>query len=175
MPKSQNEITTKVELQIFEAFQGIHSNEWLMNIVERTIMLAGITDEGSLSLVIADDMTVKELNYIYRGLNESTDVLAFSFTHQGEYYGDRSPETLWSEEIEFALPPRGDVGLGEVIISYPAMKRQAHNAGRSVKEELAHLVIHGTLHLLGYDHIKQEDAHVMKKKEAEVLLKIKCI
>ena len=175
MPNYQNQVNTEVELQIFAEFQGIHSTEWLISLVKRTIILAGVTDQTSLSLVIADDMTVKELNYMHRGLDESTDVLAFSFTHQGEYYGEDLPETLRSQDIEFALPPRKEVGLGEVIISYPVMERQAHDAGRSVKEELAHLIIHGVLHLLGYDHIQQEEAQVMKQKESEVLLQTRCI
>ena len=115
MPNYQNQINIEVELQIFAEFQGLHSTEWLIDLVKRTIILAGITEGNSLSLVIADDMTVKELNYRHRGLDESTDVLAFSFTHEGEYYGEDSPDTLRCEDIEFALPPRSEVGLGEVL------------------------------------------------------------
>ena len=66
------------------------------------------------------------------------------------------------------MPPGEAEGLGEVIISYPQAERQAQAAGHSVVRELAHLLAHGILHLLGYDHLKVEDEAVMQAKEADV-------
>ena len=74
-----------------------------------------------------------------------------------------------NEERFFALPPGQTGGLGEVIISYPQAQRQAIKVGHSVKQELALLVAHGVLHLLGYDHGEPQEEVVMKEKEKAVL------
>jgi probable rRNA maturation factor len=69
----------------------------------------------------------------------------------------------------FALPPDGVTRLGEVIISYPQAIEQAREQGHSTERELALLIIHGILHLLGYDHEEPEGESEMRKKERELL------
>ena len=96
-----------------------------------------IDDGASISVTITDDATVRELNASLRGMDETTDVLSFSYRHQGAYYGDGTPPTDWDPHEEFPLPPGEELGLGEIIISYPQAWRQAEEAKVSVKEEIA--------------------------------------
>ena len=78
---------------------------------------------GQVSLLVTDDATVRELNRRYRGLDEVTDVLSFSATHQGHWEGDAEPPDAGLDSAEdwpdFILPPEELPPLGEVIISYP--------------------------------------------------------
>jgi probable rRNA maturation factor len=115
-----------------------------------------------IGLVIASDETVHNLNRSYRGVDASTDVLAFALTKSG------------SGEVEhFAMPPDKILHLGEVIVSYHQAERQAERQAEeqhhSIERELALLVVHGVLHLLGYDHGKPEAEHNMRAMEAEIL------
>jgi len=107
---------------------------------------------GEVSVLITDDEMVRRLNREYGGEDTPTDVLAFSLT-EGE---------------EFASPD--DVlRLGEVIISYPTARRQADDAQRPVRDEIEHLLVHGVLHLLGYDHAEPAEEERMRGREHELL------
>jgi len=107
---------------------------------------------GELSILITDDTTVRRLNREYAGDDEPTDVLAFSL-REGE---------------EFASPD-GVLRLGDVIISYPTALMQAVEEGRPVEAEIDHLLVHGVLHLLGYDHAEAEKEERMRRRERELL------
>ena len=117
---------------------------------------------------MADDETVKQLNSEYRGLDQTTDVLAFSFEHEGEYMGGDSPPSP-PDTLDFILPPREEEWLGEVIISYPQAARQAGQSGSDVGHELTALLVHGVLHLLGYDHVDPAEEAEMKALESLIL------
>lgn len=166
---SQGRTKSSVNVQVFEQFESFASERWLKDVAERTLTSVGESSSESLSIVIADDETVRELNKHHRGLDENTDVLSFSFSHQGKYHGDDVPKTEWSEGLIFAMPPGESVGLGEVIISYSQMERQAKESGHPVAQVLACLVIHGILHLLGHDHVEPGEESLMKAQESRVL------
>lgn len=105
------------------------------------------TQEVSITLVT--DKTIRELNQQYRGIDSATDVLAFAM-QEGDF-----------KEITPDL-------LGDVIISVETAQRQAEEAGHSLQQELGILLIHGLLHLAGYDHMTDEDAELMQEKEKEL-------
>lgn len=126
--------------------------------VEVTLTCAGISYPAELSLVIADDDTVHGLNRTYRGVDRTTDVIAFAL----------SQETCREAEA-FVMPPDAVIHLGEVIISYPQAKRQAEEQHHSIQCELELLVAHGVLHLVGYDHELPKDRKKMRALEAEAL------
>ena len=128
----------------------------------------GTTDAG-VSIVIAGDDDVRELNARYRGLDETTDVLSFAYNHRGQYYGKRKEPSHLPSTNEFILPPGEDTSLGEVIISFPQARRQASQAGHPIETELAVLVTHGILHLLGYDHESPLDQLEMERVQTKVL------
>ena len=116
------------------------------------VLAAESVPAAELGVLITDDEAVRRLNAEYAGEDETTDVLAFSL-REGEVF----------------VSPDGVMRLGEVIISYPTASRQAAEAGQLVDEEMAHLLVHGILHLLGYDHVEPEEERVMRGREAELL------
>lgn len=158
----------KIEVQIFPAFRGKASVPRLRLVAKRALAIGCGPRDASLSLAIADDETVRRLNRDYRGLDETTDVLAFAFQDQGHDQGDGST-ALASGEDPFITALQGEGFLGEVIISYPQCARQALHEGREVDEELALLATHGVLHILGYDHITPDEEYVMRERETSVL------
>ncbi len=168
---SQNTVY-QVSIQVFEEFEDLLDTALLQRIAELTLEAEPRCIGELLSVVVADDETVRALNRSHRGLDENTDVLSFSFEHEGEYYGDGAPPSQWSEDVDFVMPPEAMAGLGEVIISYPQVARQATEAGHSVERELAHMLAHGVLHLLGYDHEQPDEEAAMKAKENQVLAQL---
>ncbi len=108
---------------------------------------------AELGVLVTDDETVRRLNREYAGEDAPTDVLSFSL-REGE---------------EFASPPGEPAPLGEVIISWPTADRQAAERGAPIQDELAHVLVHGVLHLLGYDHAQPEEERRMRSREEQLL------
>jgi len=134
---------------------------WLQGVAEKVLVVQGITSDAELGLVITGQERVQELNRQYREEDKPTDVLSFYMTPASEETG--------ASALEFVTPPDGIRHLGEVIISYPQAALQAKEHKHSLKKEMAILVIHGVLHLLGYDHAEPEQEGQMKAREAEIL------
>lgn len=132
---------------------------WLERIAKKVLEVEGISSSVEMGLLITDNKTVHRLNRIYRSVNKPTDVLAFQMT----------PGTNQENEGLFVSPPDGIRHLGEVVISYIQAVKQASQQGHDVMHELALLIVHGTLHLLGYDHELSEEEQKMKDKENEIL------
>jgi probable rRNA maturation factor len=105
---------------------------------------------------------VRELNRRYRGIDEPTDVISFALTEE-KTEGDSFP---------FVTPPDGFLHLGEVIISYPQAVRQAEEQHHGIEEEIALLVVHGTLHLLGYEHDEPVREQEMRAVEKRILFEV---
>lgn len=109
---------------------------------------------AELSLLFTGDRAMRTLNRAYRGIDKTTDVLSFSLR-------------------EGSLPGIHAGLLGDIVISVPAAFRQAGEAGHSLDEELDRLLIHGLLHLLGYDHERSDkEARRMRRKERQLLKKL---
>ena len=165
-----------VDVQVFPEFRRELPVRWLRQ-VAKTALSHGLdatatgTNNGairsSMSLVIADDETVQGLNRDYRGLDETTDVLAFSSQHSGHYEGDGAPPDVESHDP--FITPEDDGFVGEVVVSHPQCVRQAEAQGRSPRDELALLIVHGVLHLLGYDHLESGDEREMQSLEKTCL------
>jgi probable rRNA maturation factor len=132
---------------------------WIQGIAEQALSAQGAEPSVEMGLVIASRERVQELNKTYLGKDEPTDVLAFAML----------PEPSAEQESSFATPPDGIKHLGEVIICYPQAVKQAGEHLHSIKKEMAILIIHGVLHLLGYDHGEPEPARQMAAREAAIL------
>ncbi len=157
-----------VDIGVQPPFQGDVSSAWLRETAARTLDVALPDESCQLGIVIADDDTLRDLNTRYRGLDEVTDVLSFSTTHQGHWEGEGDgPQP--PKDDPFVMPPGEPHHLGEVIISYPQAARQAEARAEEVEGELALLVVHGILHLLGFDHMEAGEEAEMRAKEREVL------
>jgi len=107
---------------------------------------------ATLSLVLADDALLRALNRDYRELDKATDVLSF---------GLAEPDAL--------ADPAARVFLGEIYISVETARRQARAARRPYAREVAHLALHGILHLLGHDHAKAGERRRMRAEERRLL------
>ena len=109
-----------------------------------------------------------EMNEEFRGIAAPTDVLSFPFV---DYEKPGEFEWLEEEDVdgEYFDPDSGELVLGDIVISVDKVLEQAEKYGHSPKRELAFLVAHSMLHLMGYDHIKEEERLVMEKKQEEIL------
>jgi probable rRNA maturation factor len=152
---AESEINISVEQKLKLSLE----ESWLQRIVLETLEAEGIASPVEMGLVITDSKTIQKLNRTYRGKDQPTDVLAFHM----------SPDTSEESELRFVGPPDGVHHLGEIVISYPQAIRQAQEQGHSVAQELALLIVHGVLHLLGYDHELPEEEQQMKARENEIL------
>lgn len=175
MPDSPHSLQ-EIDISVDEPYQQELSEIWLRTVMEAALVEARpVGEPAQVGLVVTDDKTVQELNRQFRGLDEVTDVLSFSASHSGHWEGDpqesdeASPESVDSEELNFVLPPGEPSPLGEVIISFPQTIRQAQERNGPVEQELALLIIHGVLHLVGYDHMEPEDEAQMQAKERSAL------
>ena len=131
----------------------------IKNLCARAVESTGFTShvlEIEISIVLANDAVVKELNRDYRGKDAPTNVLSFP-----------------SEELEAGnyegLDPY--VVLGDVILALEKIEAEAAEQDKTIREHFCHLVVHGILHLLGYDHMKKDEAEKMESLEIEILKK----
>ena len=166
----------EIDVSIDEPFRARLSEEWL-----RMVMEAGLGEalpEGGpaqVGLVITGDETVQDLNRRFRGLDEVTDVLSFSAEHSGHWGGEDEENGVPLQDHAdtamsgFVLPLEEPPPLGEVIISFPQTQRQALERNVPLGRELALLIVHGVLHLVGYDHLETEDLERMQSKERAAL------
>ena len=161
----------RIDVNILEPFKGELCRSWLRRAASRALAKAFPKESCQLSLVIADDDTVKDLNREYRGLDETTDVLSFATFHQGHWEGEGEPRSQ-DDGVCFVFPIEEPQPLGEVIISYPQVLRQAGSEPGGVDKELALLVAHGVLHLVGFDHLRPGEEADMQAKERQILSSI---
>ena len=154
----------EINVLVDEGFEECPGADWLRSVAEQVLIAQGAGSDVELGLVITSQERVKQLNKDYRGKDAPTDVLAFYMMTAGEGKG--------VESSDFIAPPDGVRHLGEVIISYPQAVIQAEEHHHSIKRELAILIIHGVLHLLGYDHEEPEQERRMREREQEILSQV---
>jgi probable rRNA maturation factor len=135
-------IDLQVHLQVDSAFDGKIRLADMRRGVQSALVSAGLECRGELTILVTSDAHMREMNRAYRGVDTPTDVLAFGGASEGE---------------AFVCSPEASGYLGDIVISYPRALQQAAERGHPVAEELLVLVVHGTLHLLGYDHEQDED------------------
>lgn len=106
-----------------------------------------------LSCIFVDDKKIHEINRDYRNIDRATDVISFALL----------------DDDTFLVPEEEAIELGDIFISIDTCKRQAQEYNHSFERELCFLFVHGVLHLLGYDHMKEEDEKVMISLQKEIL------
>ena len=119
----------------------------LPKIIDKCLEMEHIKN-AILTIIFIDDEKMHELNKTYRGIDRTTDVLSFAYED--------------NENIDIGIRM-----LGEIFVSIPKMKKQAIEYGHSETRELSFLVVHGILHLLGYDHTlgKKEEEEMFRRQE----------
>ena len=116
----------------------------------RAAATAASTPRAELAIVLTDDSAIHALNRDWRGQNKPTNVLSFP-----------------------AARPRGRAAqLGDIVIAFETTAREARSEGKPLRHHLAHLAVHGFLHLVGYDHDKDRDAKKMESLEVEILAEL---
>jgi len=123
--------------------------EKLKVLVNKIARLSGV-NKGTLSLSFVGEKKIRDINRKFRNIDKPTNVISFPFM---EYAG-------------------GEFILGDIIICLSVAEKQAQKEGNDFYQYVAFLIIHGFLHLLGFDHIREEDRIVMEKKEEEIFRKI---
>ncbi|HHY28566.1 MAG TPA: rRNA maturation RNase YbeY [Desulfitobacterium dehalogenans] len=126
--------------------------------IEKAIRLSNGPEEAEVSLTLVNDARIHELNRDYRGVDRPTDVLSFALQEETE----DEPDILDYE----------DDLLGDIIISVERARNQAADYEHSFERELVYLAVHGTLHLLGYDHMEEEEKEKMRQQEEAVMSQI---
>ncbi len=110
------------------------------------------TEHADISIVLADDSFVQNLNKIYRHKDKPTNVLSF-------------PQTEL-EEIKHGMPM---CSLGDIIIALETIERESQEQKKTIQHHFTHMLVHGCLHLLHFDHGTDEDAEIMETREIEIL------
>ena len=121
-----------------------------------TMKKLGIKCDPIVSVSFVDNRYIHRINKKYRHIDRPTDVISFAFLDDGHQY-------------EKVLFHEGMVALGDIYISVEKAIEQANEYGHSIKRELSFLFVHGLLHLLGYDHMKEEDEKVMFDLQEKIL------
>lgn len=131
----------------------IYTQKIEQELIEKTVLAISkhenLSSEVDVSVVLESDSGIQKLNAQFRGIDSPTDVLSFS-----------------SEDID---PETGRRYLGDILISYPRAMAQAEHAGHSVQNEVQLLIIHGMLHLMGFDHDTETNKKEMWQKQEKLL------
>lgn len=123
---------------------------------KETARCFNISDNTEVSITFVNDEEIHELNAAYRNIDRPTDVLSFAFDECG------SDEPSYSNISDVHI-------LGDIIISFERAEMQAQEYGHSLDREIGYLVIHGLLHLLGFDHMQEEESKEMREYEERIL------
>lgn len=141
-----------ITFQIEESYQSQIDTTRLHKAASDTLYYQRIQPEVEVAIVIGNNDHIQSLNQTYRGIDEPTDVLTFP-------HGLIDPDT-------------GREYLGDIVIAYPVAAQQAETGGHPVMDELVLLVVHATLHLLGYDHETDQEKRVMWSVQDDILDKL---
>lgn len=120
--------------------------------ITEVLRVENISENTEVSLSIVDRQTIHKLNKDYRNVDRETDVLSFPLDEES-FDNEGNPLIL----------------LGDIVICLDVAEDQAVDFGHSLEREIMYLICHSTLHLLGYDHIEEDDKKVMRSKEKEVM------
>lgn len=122
-------------------------------------------EHSEISLLACDDARIATLNADFRGKPTPTNVLSWPSQERAAEQPGGAPQAP-------TKGPDGMFDLGDIAISYDTCAREALEAGKEISDHVTHLILHGTLHLLGYDHESEQDAAVMEGIEIEILGKM---
>lgn len=150
----------QVEVDIlWEIEEEASLKEAIKKVVEMALSVENAVCDVNLSMVVTDDERIRVVNREQREIDKATDVLSFPGYEKDEW------EELKAQTEEL-------VYIGDIMISKEHAVAQAEEYGHSFEREFCYLLAHGMLHLMGYDHMVEEDKKVMREKEEEIMRKL---
>lgn len=159
-------MTLNVENEVQAEFD-FNVNELAYEVAETVLKMEGCTDEVEVELIITDDEGIQELNRNFRDIDSPTDVLSFpnvSYDRAGDF-----AVLEGKQKIDLINPDTGKIMFGEIVLNEMRVRSQAIEYGHSEKREFSFLIAHSMLHLCGYDHMEEDEALVMEKKQEQAL------
>ena len=151
-----------VEIEYLDLDKKIDCEELINRVLEECFRVENIEDSKLyISITLTNPENIRKLNREYRKIDKETDVLSFPMFEK-----DEIPNLKYLEYEEV---------LGDIIISIQRVEEQAIEYGHSFERELAYMIVHGFYHLMGEDHIKEEDKSIMREKEEEILNRLNII
>lgn len=135
------------------------------DVIKAALLFEKCPYEAEVSVLLTDDQGIREVNRTMRGIDQVTDVLSFpalSFASPADFNGSE-------DESGASNPESGELVLGDILLSVDRVKAQASSYNHSEKRELAFLVAHSMLHLMGYDHMEEEERLLMEEKQEALL------
>ena len=156
-PESSNEIIILINKPCWEQPLA-YWTELLEPVVRKTLHYAKWAQPSEVNILLTDDAEMRKLNKQYRGFDKSTNVLSFPSLEAKEVAALLNESTQQTPII-----------LGDIALAFEAIQHESREQDKSFTQHLVHLVVHGILHLLGYDHDNDEDASKMESLEIEIL------
>ena len=143
-------------------------------VVNSTLHQVAVTQQVMLTLLVTDDAGIQEMNTHYRQQDKPTDVLSFPLLEAPLV--DAPADQLWHPQEQntptFVTPPEMVMNLGDIVMSWPAILRQAQDAEHAPAYELLYLLSHGVLHLVGYDDQTEAGYQAMIRIQQTVLQEV---
>ena len=147
-------------------YDGIDEKEEYKNVIEK--VLSQCFKEEKLedsklcvTVTLTTPKTIQEINKQYRNIDRATDVLSFPMFEKDELDKKIQENDFENEDI-----------LGDIVVSVEKVNEQAIEYGHSFERELSYMIVHGFYHLMGYDHIEEDDKKIMREKEENILRKL---
>ena len=155
------------ELEKLEEVFDFSYEDTARAVIEQVLEQEACPYEASVEVIFTSNEAIREINKEQRNIDRATDVLSFPMV---DFPSPCDYDILETEDADFYFDPdSGELMLGDIVLSIPRIKEQAQEFGHSRKREYAFLIAHSMLHLLGYDHMTEEDAACMKEKQNQAL------
>lgn len=137
----------------------------IKKVVEKCFEEEGLNNTKlCLTITLTNPENIREINNSYRNIDNETDVLSFPMFERDELNEKIVKNDFEHEDI-----------LGDIVVSIDRVKEQAIEYGHSFERELSYMIVHGFYHVMGYDHIKEEDKKIMRPKEEKILNELKIV
>lgn len=143
--------------------EDIIYNETVKKVLEKCFKEEGLENSNLLiTVTFTNPENIRKINKEYRNIDKATDVLSFPMFERNEIQDMIKKQEFEHEDM-----------LGDLVISVEKVKEQAEEYGHSFERELSYMLVHGFYHLMGYDHVKEEDKKEMRPKEEKILNDLK--
>jgi len=147
-----------IETEFLDVEENIEYINLAQKVIKECFEEEKLSEKLYINIILTDPKNIQEINNKYRNINKETDVLSFPMFEKEEIVNLKN---LIIEEV-----------LGDIIISIERVREQAEEYGHSFEREFSYMLVHGFYHLMGYDHMEENDKKIMRSKEENILNKL---